>query len=130
MPSPVAVSKIITFTAKGGTIRVELKFVTTLLCTYTILLREAGSNATICEFKGDNTNPADDVYALPDPASCNDGRIVWAVVTIADQTGTGGDYTIEMLFTQDNTEIGTLSTPGKTIKGTSVTEVLVAKLIA
>lgn len=128
MPPPVAVSKIIKFDPNSGTIKVEIRFTTLLLCAYTIMLRETGSNATLKEFKGDNTNPADDIYSLPDPASSNDGRVVWAVVTVVDQSGQGGDYVVDLAFTQDNKSLGVLTTGKKSIQGTSVTEVLVAKL--
>ena len=128
---PVPIVKIITFSAKGGTINVALTFNTMLLCTYELDLREVNKNTSVPPFpvKGDNTNIEDDKYYLPMPVSSNDGRNVLAFINILDQQGAGGTYQCKMTFSQDGGEIGNLDTGQKQQSGNVSIVIFAAKLI-
>lgn len=127
---PATIASTVKFNPTGGTLWVELKFDTLLLCTYDLLVREAGSNATILREAGDNTNAEDDRYALPMPASVNANRVLWAILTVVDQTGAAGKYKLSMEISQDGTLLGTIATSSRKIDANSVTETLVARLVA
>lgn len=131
---PVPIIREFRFTSTGGTIWVRLRFETLLLCNYSLTLREAGSNNSVLPkpYEGDNSNPDDDLYDLPMPASVNNNRSLWATVAIIDQTGQGGDYEVIMEVTQDGHDVAgsPLTTGRRSIDGNSAIEILVARLIS
>jgi len=115
----------------GGTIKIGLEFPDTdLVCTYTLNVREKGSNTPISGFprEGDNTNTEDDEYPLPMPSEVNIGRRGIANITILDQTGDGGYYQVDMVVMQDGEEKGRASTGKTKMKDNVVTEMLMVKL--
>ncbi len=128
MPIPI-VNKV-KFNSSGGMIEVELNFTTLLLCTYTLELHENESNAQVWipPKQGDNSNPEDDKYALPVPPSKNNGRSLWAFITIIDQTGSGGEYEVSMEIRQDTSTIGALNTGKKRVSRNFSQEFLIAQL--
>jgi hypothetical protein len=129
---PIIIKEVIKFDPLGGTIWAEVKCETMLLVAYRVDLREKDSNASVPPFpkEGDNTNSSDDAYALPDPASINDGRRLWLFLTIIDQTGDGGNYKVELELTQGGRTIGTLTTTKKKLTTNFAMEILVALLEA
>ena len=129
---PVPILNTAKIDPHGGQITVNLEFPDTLLlCSYTLDVREAGSNKSVPGFpkQGDNSNPEDDLYTLPDPASANIGRTIWAFITIIDQTGKGGEYCANMETAQDGQRKGLSSTGKKKIVGSTAEETLVTLLI-
>lgn len=125
----VTVKKIIKINGNGGTVKVELKFKTLFLCNYEIDLREKGSNHSVFPFprRGDNANPSDDQHPLLDPATSNDGRTIWAFLTIINQSGQSGKYMIDMEVTQDGQIIDTLTTGSTTLTGNYALETFIAR---
>ena len=128
---PVPIKKKIQFDSNGGVINVELKFETLLICTYTVDLREAESNASVAGFpkQGDNTNPQDDVYLLPVPVGVNNNRSLWINFVLIDQTGTGGSYKVGVNVIQDNKQIDTWTSEKKQIEDNFQIEIYVAQLV-
>jgi hypothetical protein len=121
----------IKFDPNGGTIKVEVKFETLLICTYTLDLREAGSNASIDGYpkQGDNTNPEDDMYALPLPSVINKNRTIWINYVLLDQTGSGGSYQVDFNVNQDGNQIGTWTSGKKQMQGNFQIEMYAAQLV-
>ncbi len=121
----------IKFNPNGGTIKVEVKFETLLICTYTLDLREAGSNASIDGYpkQGDNTNPEDDLYALPLPSVINKNRTIWITFVLLDQTGNGGSYQVDFNVNQDGSQIGTWTSGKKQMQGNFQIEMYAAQLV-
>lgn len=103
-----------------GTVWIDLTFPNTVLfCTYKLQLREEDSNELIPGYDGiygDNENSEDDIHALPAPASDNDGRVLWAMFTVIDQTGDGGEYIIVLNVRQGGKIIYTKQIGPKSIE--------------
>jgi hypothetical protein len=121
----------IKFNPNGGTIKAEIKFETLLVCTYTLDLREAGSNVSVDGYpkQGDNTNPEDDTYSLPLPTSANKNRTIWINFVLLDQTGNGGSYKVDFGMIQDGSKIWDWTSGKKQITGNFQVEISAAQLI-
>lgn len=125
---PIPITKPIPFNAAGGTLKVNITFDTLFVCTYKLRLKERNSNTTVMTQTGDNTNDQDDIYPLPLPAASNNGRSLWAFMTVIDQAGKGGKYKLTMEIIQDGKVVGSITTKDKSIEGNVVNEVLIVKL--
>ena len=68
--------KVITFTAGGGRLKAEFEFIGLIVASYAFTLWEAGSNERKMYEKGNNKNPQDDSYLLPEPADVNHERLI------------------------------------------------------
>jgi hypothetical protein len=68
--------KEIRFNSQGPDLSVGLEFFGLIAAAYAIKLSEKNSNKAVFYHTGDNLNPEDDRYFLPERAGDNDGRIL------------------------------------------------------
>jgi len=124
---PIPIHKKVSYNAAGGPLSVNVVFDTLMVCTYQLILRENGSNATVIDITGDNANDQDDTYQLPGQARENNGRILWAYMTVIKQNEKGGNYQLGIEIYQDGQKIDSIMTKSKRITGNNVTEILIFK---
>lgn len=128
---PVPIIKKIKFDPEGGPISVELTFKTFLLCAYSLDLRMKETNDSVDGYpkQGDNSNPEDDKYTLPKPASRNRDRSLWAITTVINQSGNKETYEIVMDVFQDGKKLDTMTTGKKELEKNNEIEIFAAKLV-
>lgn len=72
--------------------------------SYRIMLWAAGKNEVVEEHRGNFVNTDDDEYALADPPSKQDGRLVEAMIVVAIPGGVG-DSDVELVVSQGGREL-------------------------
>ena len=69
--------EIVLFDKKGEPLRVQFEVKNGVLAVaYYIKLAEKNSNQAVAVYEGDNQNPDDDIFYLPNPVSSNEGRLL------------------------------------------------------
>jgi|ERR1041385_1136576 hypothetical protein len=109
---PLVIPKI-EFDTDGPPLSVEIVFPTLQVVSYTLTLKEAGSNSVVVREEGDNTNPEDDKYVLPTPSSMNNMRSLLFGATFIDpgQKPTA-PFRADAIVRQGTTECGRLVVAG------------------
>jgi hypothetical protein len=65
------------FDKNGEPLKVQFKVKNGVLAAaYYIKLAEKNSNNAVAVYEGDNQNPEDDVFYLPNPVNANEGRLL------------------------------------------------------
>ncbi|MBS1634767.1 MAG: hypothetical protein JST26_02515 [Bacteroidetes bacterium] len=99
--------KTITFNPNGSPLLVKAIFLGNMNASYSIELRQKGSNDGTVILKGDNTNPADDQVTLPVPVADNNGRRLLLDTGFYGLTpDVSKNYEIRMEVYQDNKLLG------------------------
>ncbi len=121
-----SIANVIRFDPDAGPLVATLNFTTLLLCPYRIDLRESGKNASVPPYPvtGDNSNTEQDEFTLPGTAGEQDGRRLWLFTSVIDQTGEGGEYSIDIEISQDGRYLERISTGRKHSDGGTVQEVM------
>ena len=66
----------IKFDPNGSVLKVQIEYLGAITASYVYNLWSANSNAVIIEKQGNNQNPEDDIYFLPQPANQNTNRFI------------------------------------------------------
>jgi len=85
----------VTFDPDGEQLKVKLTFTGLMVASYTFTLWSAEDNSQVMCESGNNQNPADDDYDLPEPAAANDGRLIQVrTELLALDAGIGQPYAV------------------------------------
>jgi hypothetical protein len=66
----------IKFDPQGSVLKIEIEYLGAITASYVYTLWSANSNGIVAERQGNNQNPQDDVYFLPEPVDQNIKRVV------------------------------------------------------
>jgi hypothetical protein len=117
------------FRVPGDKLRVCINFGFAQVCSYTLRIWDANTNQIHMEKSGNNQNPEDDCYELPELAADNNGRYVHADYSILSPDPTPNDqYYVEVIVFQGNQTVGSMKKSGL-MNGESVSSEMWAKLI-
>lgn len=121
--------KEIKFSKNGSSLKVKFNFYGLIAAAYIYKLGEKNSNQAVQNYTGDNLNPEDDEYDLPDPASVNDSRIIMLSTEFYGlDPNNYKEYNIEIQVFQGSKLIGDSNDKGD-ITGNTQSSLMFIKLI-
>jgi len=96
----------IQFDPNGSVLKVDIQYLGAVTASYIYKLWSANSNAIITEKQGNNQNPQDDVYFLPQPTDQNTNRFIEVVSSLMNGDTTKLKATVKIKIFQGAKKIG------------------------
>jgi hypothetical protein len=119
----------IEFDPNGSVLKIDIQYLGAVTASYVYKLWSANSNAIITERQGNNQNPQDDVYFLPQPVDQNNNRFVEVVSSLMNGDTAKLKATVKIKIFQGEENIGEVSQTEDIDPGKSVINDLFFKLI-
>ncbi len=99
----------IKFDPNGGNVKVEIEYLGAITASYVYHLWSANSNTVVIEKLGNNQNPEDDIYFLPQPANQNVNRIIDVLSSLKNGDAAKLKATVKIKVFQGQKKIGEVS---------------------
>ena len=116
------------FDPDGQGLRVRFTFTGLILASYTFTLWSATDNSWVIHESGNNQNPADDAFDLPEPVKDNAGRLVELRTEFVSADGeAGNEYDIMAELVQGDERLAEVHDKGE-LTGKAQSSLLYIKL--
>lgn len=99
----------IKYDPNGSVLKVQIEFLGAVTASYVYQLWSAHSNAVIAEKPGNNQNPEDDTYFLPQPANQNSNRFIQVLSSLKNGDQAKLKATVRVKVFQGLEQIGEVS---------------------
>ena len=96
----------IKFDPNGTVLKVQIEYLGAITASYVYNLWSANSNAVIIEKQGNNQNPEDDIYFLPQPANQNTNRFIQVLSSLKNGNTAKLKATVKIKVFQGTKKIG------------------------
>ena len=93
----------------GSVLKIQIEYLGAITASYVFSLWSAMSNTVVIEKPGNNQNPEDDIYFLPQPVIQNLNRYIQVVSTLKNGDTTNLKVTVKVKVFQGNKKIGEVS---------------------
>src|SRR5262245_53319313 len=97
------------FDPNGSVLKVDIEYLGAITASYVYTLWSSNSNGVIAEKQGNNQNPQDDVYFLPQPVAQNTNRIIEVLSSLKNGDTTKLKATVKIKVFQGAKKIGEVS---------------------
>jgi hypothetical protein len=97
------------FDPDGSVLKIDIEYLGAVTASYVYTLWSATSNGIVSEKQGNNQNPQDDVYFLPQPVEQNINRIIQVLSSLKNGDTTKLKATVKIKVFQGARKIGEIS---------------------
>src|SRR4249919_3074603 len=96
----------IKFDPSGAVLKLEIEYLGAVTASYVFTLWSANSNGIISENPGNNQNPQDDIYFLPQPIDQNINRVIQVFSSLKNGDTSKLKATVKVKIFQGAKKIG------------------------
>jgi hypothetical protein len=99
----------IQFDPNGSVLKIDIEYLGAVTASYVYTLWSANSNGVVTEKQGNNQNPQDDVYFLPQPVDQNTNRFIEVLSSLKNGDTAKLKATVKIKVFQGSKKIGEVS---------------------